>query len=153
MKRLPHPLFGLLAILLVQTGCSSSVLQLRDQLDLHRGEFRQKLADKKELTTKFLACTRQAYGEPLSEQHDVGTSAEPPSLKTPEGQATSVHPLSSVIDRARQRHHDKGDSLSIIADVLDDLANDKTPRIDLDKLKQVINVSERWHGHLGLDED
>jgi hypothetical protein len=153
MKRLPHPLFGLLAILLVQTGCSSSVLQLRDQLDLHRGEFRQKLADKKELTTKFLACTRQAYDEPLSEQHDVGTSAEPPSLKTPEGQATSVHPLSSVIDRARQRHHDKGDSLSIIADVLDDLANDKTPRIDLDKLKQVINVSERWHGHLGLDED
>jgi hypothetical protein len=42
----------------VQTGCSSSVLQLRDQLDLHRGEFRQKLADKKELSTKFLACTR-----------------------------------------------------------------------------------------------
>jgi len=153
MKRLPYSLFALLVILLVQAGCSSSILQLRDQLDLHRGEFRQKLADKKELSTKFLACTRQAYDEPLSEQHDAGTSAEPPSLQTPEGQATSVRPLSSVIERIRQRHHDKGDSLSIIINVFDDLANDKTPRIDLRKLEKVIEVSERWHGHLGLDED
>ena len=34
MKRLPHSLFALLVILLVQAGCSSSVLQLRDQPDL-----------------------------------------------------------------------------------------------------------------------
>jgi hypothetical protein len=46
MKRMPHSLFVLLVILLVQAGCSSSVLHLRDEPDLHHGKFRQKLADK-----------------------------------------------------------------------------------------------------------
>ncbi len=153
MKRLPYSLFALLVILLMQAGCSSSVLQLRDQPDLHRGMFRQKLADKKELATKFLACTRQAHDEPLNEQSDAGISPEPLSLQTPEGQATSVRPLAAVIDSIRQRHPDKGASLSILAEVLNDVANDATARIDLDKLTQVIEVAGRWDGHLGLDED
>jgi hypothetical protein len=153
MKGLPYSLLALLVILLVQGGCSSSVLQLRDQPDLHRGEFRQKLADKKELATKFLACTRQAHDEPLNERRDAGVLPEPLSLQTPEGQATSVRPLTAVIDTIRRRHPDKGASLSILADVLNDVANDATARIDLDKLTQVIEVAGRWHGHLGLDED
>ena len=152
MKRLPHSLFALLVVLLVQVGCSSSVLQLRDQLDLHRGAFRQKLADRQELATKFLACTRQAHDEPLSERSDAA-SPEPLSLQTPEGQATSVRPLTAVIDTIHQRHPDKGASLSILANVLDDVANDATARIDLDKLTQVIEAAGRWHGHLSLDED
>ena len=153
MKRLPHSLFALLVILLVQAGCSSSVLQLRDQLDLHREEFRQKLADKKELATKFLACTRQAHDEPLSERRDGATSLDPLSQQSPEGQATSVRPLRAVIEKIILRHHDKGDSLSILANALDDVANDANARIDVDKLKQVIEVAKQWHGHLGLDED
>ena len=153
MQRLPYSLFALLALLLVQAGCSSSVLQLRDQLDLHRGEFRQKLANKKELAEKFLACTKQAHDEPLNEQRDGATSPGPLPLQSFEGQATSVRPLASVIDRIRQRHQVKGASLSILANVLDDLANDATARIDLDKLTQVIEVARQWHGHLGLDED
>jgi hypothetical protein len=153
MKRLPHSLFALLVILLVQAGCSSSVLQLRDQLDLHRGGFRQKLADKKELTTKFLACTGQAHDEPLSERRDADSSLEPLSLQTQEGHAMSVRPLAAVIDTIRRRHPDKGASLSILADVLGDVTNDVTARIDLDKLTQVIETAGRWHGHLGLDED
>ena len=153
MKRLPHSLFALLVILLVQAGCSSSVLQLRDQLDLHRGEFRQKLADKKELTTKFLACTGQAHDEPLSERRDADSSLEPLSLQTQEGHAMSVRPLAAVIDTIRRRHPDKGASLSILADVLGDVTNDATARIDLDKLTQVIETAGRWHAHLGLDED
>jgi hypothetical protein len=153
MKRLPHSLFALLVILLVQAGCSSSVLQLRDQLDLHRGEFRQKLADKKELTTKFLACTGQAHDEPLSERRDADSSLEPLSLQTQEGHAMSVRPLAAVIDMIHRRHPDKGASLSILADVLGDVTNDATARIDLDKLTQVIETAGRWHAHLGLDED
>jgi hypothetical protein len=149
MKRFPYSLFVLLAILLVQAGCSSSVLQLRDQPDLHRGEFRQKLADKKELATKFLACTRQAHDEPLNEQRDAGTAPGPLSLQTTKGQAMSVLPLAAVIDTIRRRHPDKGASLSILADV----AGDATAHIDLDKLKQVIEVAGRWNGNLGLDED
>lgn len=149
MKRFPYSLFVLLVILLVQAGCNSSVLQLRDQSDLHRGEFRQKLADKKELETKFLACTRQAHDEPLSEQRDAVIALEPLSLQTPEGQAMSVLPLAAVIDTIRRRHSDKGASLSILADV----AGDATAHIDLDKLKQVIEVAGRWNRNLGLDED
>ena len=96
MTRLPHSLFALLAILFVQAGCNSSVLQLRDQPDLQHGKFRQKLADNKELAMKFLACTEQAHDEPLSERRDAGALPESLSLQTPEGQATSVHPLSAA---------------------------------------------------------
>jgi hypothetical protein len=153
MKRLPHSSFALLAILLVQVCCSSSVLQLRDQSDLQHGKFRQKLADNKELATKFLVCTEQAHDESLSERRDAGASPESLSLQTPGGQATSVLPLAAVIETIRRRHPDEGISLSILATVLDDVANDATARIDLDKLTRVIETIQRWYGHLDLDED
>jgi hypothetical protein len=153
MMRWPIAVYALLVLSLVQAGCSSSVLQLRDQLDLYRGEFRQKLADKKELAAKFLACTRQAHDEPLSERRDPSASLDPLSLRFPEGQATSVRPLTSLIDRVRWRHQGKDTSLSLLAVVLDDVANDTNARVDVDKLKQVVEVARQWHGHLGLDED
>ena len=153
MKRLPDALIALLVLLLVQTGCSSSVLQLRDQLDLHRGEFRQKFDDKKELVTKFLACARQAHDEPLNERRDGATSLDPLLQQSPESQATSVRPLTSLIDRVRWRHQGKDTSLYILADVLNDVANDANAHIDLGKLTEVIEVARQWHGHLGLDED
>ena len=153
MKRSPHFWFALLVILLVQAGCSASVLQLRDQLDLHRGEFRQKLADKKELAAKFLACTRQAHDEPLGLPRDGATLLDSQLQQSSDGQATSVRPLTAVIEKILRRHADKGVSLSILAHVLDDMANDANARIDLGKLKQVIEVARQWHGHLGLDED
>ena len=153
MKRLQHFSFALLVILLVHAGCSASVLQLRDQLDLHRGGFRQKLADKKELAEKFLACTRQAHDEPLGERRDGAISRDTLSLQSLESQASSVRPLTTLIDKILRQHADKGGSLSILANVLDDVANDATARIDLDKLTQVVETAGRWHGHLGQDED
>jgi len=153
MKRLQPFLFALLVILLAQAGCSSSVVQLRDQPDLNRRDFRQKLAGNKELAARFLACTGQAHDEPLSERRNAGTSSEPLSPQTQEGHVVSVRPLAAVIDTVRRRHPDKGASLSILANVLDDVANDVTASIDLDKLTQVIETAGRWHGYLGLDED
>jgi hypothetical protein len=153
MTRWPYAVCALLALLLVQTGCSSSVLQLRDQLDLHFGGYRQKLDDKKELVTKFLACARQAHDEPMGERREGGPSLESRSLQTQEGHAMSVRPLTALIDRIRWRHQGKDTSLSILADVLDDVDNDANARIDVDKLKQVVEVARQWHGHLGLDED
>ena len=153
MKRLPYPLWALLFILLVQVGCSSSVLQLRDQLDLHIGGYRQKFDDKKELVTKFLACAGQAHDEPVGLRQGGGPSPESRSLQTQDGHAMSVRPLTSLIDRIRWRHQGKGTSLSILADVMDDVANDVNARIDVDKLKQIIELARKWHGHLGLDED
>lgn len=153
MKRTPYPLLALLIVPLIQAGCSSSVLQLRDQPDLHRGAYRQKLADKKELAAKFLACTRQAHDEPLGERREGATVQDPLSLQSPDGQATSVRPLTAVIEKIRRRHQDKAASLAILAHVLDDVTNEANAHIDVDKLKQVIEVARQWHGHLGLDED
>jgi hypothetical protein len=59
----------------------------------------------------------------------------------------------AVIDTSRHRHADRGGSLSSLASILDDVANDENARIDLDKLKQVIEVASQWQGHIGLDED
>lgn len=153
MKRTLYSLVALLIVLLIQTGCSASVLQLRDQPDLHRGTYRQKLADKKELAAKFLACTRQAHDEPLGERRDGATVPDPLSMQSPDGQTTSARPLTAVIEKIRRRHQDKAASLSILAHVLDDLADEAHARIDVDKLKQVIEAARQWHGHLGLDED
>lgn len=153
MKRLSHGLIALLLPLIMQVGCSSSVLQLRAQLDLHRGEFRQKLADKKELAAKFLACTRQAHDEPLGERRDGAGSFDPLFQQFPERRATSVRPLTAVIDKILRRHHDKGTSLFILVDVFDGVANDGNARIDVEKLTEVIEVVRQWQGYLGLDED
>ena len=153
MKRLPHVLIALLVLSFVQAGCSSSVLQLRGQLDLHRGEFRQKFDDQKDLVTKFLACTRQAHDEPLNARRDLSALPNPLSQQSSEGHATSVRPLTSLIDRVRWHHQGKDASLYILADVLDDVVNDTNAHIDLGKLTEVIEVVRQWHGHLGLDED
>ena len=153
MKRAPYSLLALLVILLMQAGCSSSVLQLREQLDLHHGEFREKLADRKELETQFLACIGQAHDEPLSERRDTRTPPELLPPHTPPGQAMSIRPLAAVVEMVRRGHHEKGASLSILADVLEDVADDVTPRIDLTKLARVVDTAGRWHGHFGLDED
>ena len=153
MTRRPYSLCILLIALLLQAACSSSVLQLRDQLDLHRGTFRQKLAGKKVLTAKFLACTGQVHDELPGDRRNTGTSPQALAQLIPEGQAASVRPLAAVIEKIRLRHQDKGASLSILAQVLEDVTNDTNARIDLDKLKRVIDVARQWHGHLGMDED
>jgi hypothetical protein len=153
MKWLPYPLWALFIILLVQAGCSSSVLQLRDQLDLHRGEFRQRLANNQDLADKFLACTGQAHDEPSNERRDAGTLSESSPLQTQKGQALSVGPLAAVIEAIRRQQAEKGGSLSILAEVFDEVGTDTNARIDLDKLKQVAEAARQWHGHIGLDED
>jgi hypothetical protein len=152
LKQLPLFLFALLIILL-QAGCSSSVLQLRNQIDFHRGEFRETLADNKEFTEKFLACTGQAHDEPASERGDAVTSFAPLFQQFSEGRATSLRPLTDVIGKIFGRHPDKGLSLSMLVNVLADMTNHANARIDVDKLKQFVEIPRQWHGYPGLDED
>jgi hypothetical protein len=65
----------------------------------------------------------------------------------------SIRPLAAAIDTIRRGHHEKGASLSILADILEDVADDVTARIDLTKLGRVVETAGQWHGHFGLDED
>jgi len=152
MMRAAHSLPFLIAVLLVQTGCSGSVLQLRDQLNLQRGEFRQELTGKHELLAKFLACTGQAHDERLIGRPAPGPVPEPLALES-RGESTSVRPVAAVIQRIHQTYQDKGGSLSILANVVNDLGDGPRARIDLDKLKQIVDMAGQWHGHLGLNED
>jgi hypothetical protein len=153
MKRRPYAVFALLVLLFVQGGCSTSVLQLRGQPDLHFGGYRQKLADKEELAERFLACTRQAHDEPLSERRNVGISPDALSFQAQEGHEMSVRPLVAVIETVRSRPADRGTSLSVLANVLGGLSTEANARIDLGKLTEVIEVVRQWQGYLGLDED
>ena len=52
MKRVSPSLFALL--ILMQAGCSSSVLQLRERLHLHHGELHQKIVGENELEISVL---------------------------------------------------------------------------------------------------
>ncbi|HSF68620.1 MAG TPA: hypothetical protein VLA67_14460 [Nitrospiraceae bacterium] len=153
MKRLPHLLFALLIMLLMQTGCSSSVLQLGDGLYLHRGEFQQKLADNKELAAKFLTCTGQAHDELPNTRRDDGAAIEPLSTTTREKYTMSMMPLMEVIETIRRSHAANEISLSILADVLDDMVGDANAHIDLSKLQQIIETAQQWDGYPGLDEE
>ena len=153
MKRLRYAPIALLGILLMQVGCNSSALQLRDQLYLHRGEFRQRLANKQDLADKFLACTGQAHDDPSNERRDAGTLSESSPLQRQKGQALSLRPLAAVIELIRRQHPEKAGSLSILAEVFEEVDTDTIARIDLDKLKQIAEAARQWHGHIGLDED
>jgi hypothetical protein len=153
MKRLCCAPIAFLGILLMQVGCNSSVLQLRDQLYLHRGEFRQRLANKQDLADKFLACTGQAHDEPSNERRDAGTLSEFSPLQSQKGQALSVKPVAAVIEAIHRQHPEKGGSVSILAEVFDEVDTDTTARLDLDKLKQIAEAARQWHGHIRLDED
>ena len=145
--------FALPVMLLMQAGCSTSVLQLGDGLYLHRGELQQKLADNKELAAEFLICTGQAHDEMPTTRRDDGASREPLSLPTRERYTMSVRPLMEVIDTIRRSHAANGISLSILADVLDDMVDEANAHIDLDKLKQIIETVQQWDRYPGLDEE
>src|SRR6185436_14565500 len=153
MKRLCYAPIALLGILLMQVGCNSSALQLRDQLYLHRGEFHQRLANKQDLADKFLACTGQAHDEPSNERRGAGTLSEFSPLQSQKSQALSVRPLTAVIEAIRRQHPERGGSLSILAEVFDEIDTDTTARIDLDKLKQIAEAARQWHERIGMDED
>jgi len=57
--------FGFIALLTLPllTACTSSLIDLREDLDVHRSSYKEKLAGNPATTEKFLACTQQAHDE------------------------------------------------------------------------------------------
>ena len=121
------------------TGCGLSVLDLRDDLDLHRSSWREKLASNEALTTRFLACTT----------HTIADDAGGPLLSGP-GTLGSVRTL---IHRIRERRPERADSLVPLQDMVSELAETSHRRITLSTLHRVVETIHRWHMHLDFDED
>jgi len=137
--------------LLVLVGCSTSKLDLRDEFDLYRASFREKLTAKEALTQQFLACTGRSHG-------DSGAPSET-TLQSPSGPMPGVSdnsissPVRTLIQRIGVRQPQQTDSLLALQQTVFDLGDASTRRLDLDQLRKVVDMIERWHGHVDSDED
>ena len=101
----PMPLTRVLSTtlsLLVLAGCSASKLDLRDELDLYRSSFREKLAAKEMFMQQFLACAKQPYGYHVADGPSSDASPGPASVLAPEGPEGSINsPVRALIQRIR----------------------------------------------------
>ncbi len=153
---LSRPSLALLNLLLL-AGCSSSILDLHDGLDLNRKGFREKLAGQTDLAQQFVACTRRPHDQPTGPPQSEGKSGLADSdtavVATQKDGNNSDVAIRRVIERVRTLDNDRADSLESLADVLTDLENVDRPTLDLAKLGKVVRTIRRWHAHLDFDED
>ncbi|HEY7130180.1 MAG TPA: hypothetical protein VH332_10930 [Nitrospira sp.] len=136
------PVLGLLV-----AGCTVSAVDLRDDLNLNQASFRDRLAAQQELIDEFSACTARPYDERL---------AVPASQPIPEAGRTSNGPLDAIhtlIARVKQGHPSHAESLEIFTDTLTDWNGTTYRRLDLHKLRKVVDVIRQWHVHVDFDED
>ena len=134
-------------IALFAASCAVSVVDLRDSLDLNKATFRDKLATRQDLADEFLACTTRAYDE------RAALSADRP---IPESDARQDDPLGAIhalITRAKAGRPSHAESLEVLEDTLADWNSTSYRRLDLRKLKKVVDVIKQWHIHFDFDED
>jgi hypothetical protein len=132
---------------LLTAGCGASVLDLRDNLDLNQASFHDKLATKQALAEEFVACTRQAYDE------RTGTSPGAFSSDDQYRPADHLSAIHALITRVKETRPSHADSLQIFEDALTDWESASHRRLDLTKLRKIIDVIRRWQVHLDFDED
>jgi hypothetical protein len=135
-------LIGLLA-----SGCSVSVVDLRDGLDINQATFHDKLVAKPGLADEFLACTTRAYDERGAPSAD--RSVPDDDDRSP-GPVRAIHTLLTRVKKGRPA---EADSLQVLEDTLADWARTSYRRLDLHKLRKVVDVIKQWHIHFAFDED
>jgi hypothetical protein len=136
------PFFALLA-----AGCAVSVVDLRDNLDLNQRSFHDKLAAKEGLADAFLDCTTKAYDERAS----VGSEKPIPDADgQPDGPVRAIHKL---ITRVKEGRPSDAESLQVLEETLADWKGTSYRRLDLHKLRKILEVIKRWHAHVDFDED
>ncbi len=138
------------------SGCGLSPLQLRTNFDLNKASFYEKLEADRALAQAFLACTTQAYDERTATQNvTLQTADAPPTSPSSLNAHGHGHlgPVHAVIERLKQHHREHADSLLTLEDLVRDWKNDTHGRLDLNKLRKIVDVVNRWHVHLDFDED
>jgi hypothetical protein len=130
----------------VTAGCGLPTLDLRDQLDLHRVSFHDKLIAKETLAKVFLACTRQAHDEPKT---------APDTLSMDERQSSGFvyRPIRTLIERVQAHRPNEADSLLALQELFADGELLHQRRLDLGKLRRVLDIIRQWHAHVDFDED
>jgi hypothetical protein len=130
----------------VTAGCGLPTLDLRDQLDLHRISFHEKLIAKETLAKAFLACTRQAHDEPMTGSDSVSTDANHSS-------GLIFRPIGALVERVKAHRRKQTEPLLALQELF---ANDELlhrRRLDLGKLRRVADLIRQWHAHIDFDED
>jgi hypothetical protein len=134
-------------IVLLAAGCAVSVVDLRDALDLNQSSFHDKLAAKQGLGDEFLTCTTRAYAERAALSAE---KAIPDADGRPEGPVRAIHTLIIRVKEGRPSH---AESPQIFEETLADWKRTSYRRLDLRKLRKVVDVIKQWHVHFDFDED
>ena len=124
----------------VLASCSPSTLDLRDDIELYRSSFREKLAAKDFLAQQFLATTRQHYSDHVADAPSSYTSPHPASTSVPRASEGSITPVRALIQHIRERQAQQTDSLLALQQVVFDMEEAPQHRIDLHQLQKVVRV-------------
>ena len=132
---------------LVTAGCTVSSVDLRDALDLNQASFRDKLASQQELIDEFAACTARPYDERLA--------LPAPKAIEDAGQPSGgpMPPIHTLIERVKVGRPSHAASLQALEDMLADWNGTTYRRLNLHKLRKVVDVIRQWHLHVDFDED
>jgi hypothetical protein len=150
------PVLAMTSVCLFTAGCGLSSLDLRNDLDFHKASFHDKLAADRALAEEFFACSKQAYDEQMlapdrnERATDTLAKSRPDGNRLTDGHLSPVHAL---IQRIKERRQGQADSLHTLEDLLSDWNGGARGRLDLDKLRKVVDVIKQWHDHLDFDED
>ena len=146
--------FVTLLTLPLLTGCTSSLIDLREDLDVHRSSFEEKLAGDSAKMEQFRACLQQAHDGsslPLSIATDTPATRSVSSLITSGSRLRA--PVQALIERLHERVGNNATSFSVLSDMVDDFADPSRRRLDLNKLRLLTDAIRHWHAHLDFDDD
>lgn len=148
-----RPGFTLLLIFPFLTACTSSLIDLRHDLDVHRSSFEEKLMGDAAKSEQFHACTRQAHdGNALPLTIAAGAPQAGPATSPKMGGRLRA-PVQALVEQIHDRDRDNRASLRALTDMVDEFADPAQRRVDLGKLRQVSDAIHHWHAHLDFDEE
>ena len=157
MRSIPARTLSAMCVYILTAGCGLPVLDLRDDADLHRASFHDKLTARGTFTQEFVACTRRPYDErgPTTRSIDSpgGFSSEGPLTDEQRSNDGYLVPIHALIDRLRESRQAQADSLSVLEDLVGEWISEPRQRLDLGKVKNVVDVIQRWYVHFNFDED
>ena len=141
-----RPLAGLV-VGVVAGGCAVSAVDLRGNLDLNQATFQEKLAAQQGVAEAFLTCTAEAYDERSA------LSGGQPVARSNGRDESTLRPIHSLIARVKEGRPAHAASLQIIEETLADWTGSGSRRLDLAKLRAIVDVIRQWQVHLDFDED
>jgi len=136
------------------TACTGSFIDLREDLDVHRSSFEEKLAGDAVKTAEFRACTQQAHDRTIL---PVSIAAESPAARTAVSPIRAGGrlrtPVQALIERIRNGTGSHAALLSVLSDMAGDFADPLHRRLDQGKLHLLADAIRHWQVHLDFDED